>query len=42
MRWSSGLVSVVEAERDTTYAFPKKGTGGMLSVAFMKSILKRF
>ena len=42
VRWSSGPVSVVEAERDTTYVFPKKGTGGMLTVAFMKSMLKRF
>ena len=42
VRWSSGLVSVFEVERDTTYVFPKKGTGGTLTVAFMKSILKRF
>ena len=42
MRWSSGPVSVVEAERDTTYVFPEKGTGGTLNVAFTKSILKRF
>ena len=41
-RWSSGPVSVVEAERDTMYVFPKKGTGGTLTVVFMKSILKRF
>ena len=37
-----GSVSVVEAERDTTYVFRKKGTRGTLIVAFMKSILKRF
>ena len=42
VRLSSGLVSVVEAQRDTTYAFPKKRTGGTLTVAFMNSILKRF
>ena len=42
VRWSPGPVSVVEAERDTTYVFPKKGTGGMLTVVFMNSILKRF
>ena len=42
MRWSSGPVNVVEAERHTTYVFPKKGTGGMLTVVFMESILKRF
>ena len=42
VRWSSGPVSVVEAERDTTYVFPEKGTGGTLTVMFMKSILKRF
>ena len=35
MRWSSGPVSVVEAERDTTYVFPEKGTGGTLTVVFM-------
>ena len=33
---------MVEAERDTTYVFPEKGTGGTLTVVFMKSILKRF
>ena len=38
MRWSSGPVSV--AKRDTTYAFPEKGTGGAVAVPFMKSILK--
>ena len=37
-----GPISVVEAERDTTHVFPKNGTGGMLTVAFMNSILKRF
>ena len=42
VRWSSGPLSVVEAERDTTYLFPEKGTGGTLTVVFMKSILKRF
>ena len=42
VRWSSGPFSVVEAERDTTYVFPEKGTGGTLTVVFMKSILKRF
>ena len=42
LRWSSGPVSVVEAERDTTHVFPKKGTGGTLTIAFMNSILKRF
>ena len=42
MRWCFGPVSVVEAERDTTHVFPKKGTGRTLTVAFMKSILKRF
>ena len=42
VRWSSGPVSVVEVYRDTTYVFPKKGTGGTLSVAFVKPILKRF
>ena len=42
VRWSSGPVSVVEAERDTTYVFPKKGTGSTLTVAFTKSILKCF
>ena len=41
MRWSSGPVSVVEAERDTTYVFPKTGTGGTLAVGFLNSILKR-
>ena len=39
VRWSSGPVSVVEAERDTTYVFPEKGTGGALTVLFMKSML---
>ena len=42
MRWFSGPVSVVETERDTTYVFPKKGPGGTLIVAFMKSIVKCF
>ena len=42
MQWSSGPFSVVEVERDTTYVFPKKGTGGTLTVAFMNSIPKRF
>ena len=42
VRWPSGPVSVLEAERDTTYVFPKKGTGGTLTVVFMNSILKRF
>ena len=42
MRWSSGPVSVVEAKRDRTYGFPKRGTGGTLAVAFMNSILKCF
>ena len=42
MRWSSGPISVVEAERDTTYVFPRKGTGGTQTFVFMKSILKRF
>ena len=42
LRWSSGSVSVVGAQRDTTYAFHKKGTGGTLTVACMNSILKRF
>ena len=42
VRWSSGPVSVVEAERDTTYVFPEKGTGGTLMVVFMRSLLKRF
>ena len=42
VRWSSGPVSVVEAERDTTYVFPEKGTGGTLTVVLMKSLLKRF
>ena len=42
MRWSSGPVSVVEAKRDTTHMFVEKGTRGTLTVAFMKSILKRF
>ena len=42
MRWSSGPVSLVEAEKDTTYVFPEKGTGGTLTVVFMKSILKHF
>ena len=42
VRWSSGPGGVVEAERDTTYVFPEKGTGGILTVVFMKSILKRF
>ena len=42
LRRSSVPVSVVEAERDTAYAFPKKGTGDTLTVAFMDSILKRF
>ena len=42
MRWSSGPVSVVEAESDTTYVLPEKRTGGTLAVAFKKSILKRF
>ena len=40
--WSSGLVSVVVAERDTTYAFPKKGTGGTLPVVFVSYIVKFF
>ena len=39
--WSLGPLSVVEAERDTMYVFLEKGTGGTLTVAFMKSILKR-
>ena len=38
----SGPISVVEAERDTTYAFPKNGTVVTLTVAFMNSIPKRF
>ena len=42
MRWSSGPVNVVDAERDTTYVFPKEGTGGTLTVAFMNCIVKRF
>ena len=42
MRWSSSPVSVVEAERDTTYVLPEKVTMGTLTVAFMQSILKRF
>ena len=42
VRWSSGPVSVVEAQRDATYVFPEKGTAGTLIVVFMKSILKRF
>ena len=42
VRWSSGPVSVVEAERDTTYVFPEKGTGGTLTIVFKKSILNRF
>ena len=42
VRWSLGPVNVVEAERDATYVFPKKGTGGVLAVAVIKSILKRF
>ena len=42
VRWSSGPVCVVEAERDTTYVYPEKGTGGTLAVAFMKALLKRF
>ena len=42
MRRSSTPVSVVEAERDTTYMFPKKETGGTLAVAFMNFILKPF
>ena len=42
VRWSSGPVLVVEAERDTTYVFPKKGTGGTLPVTLMNSISKRF
>ena len=42
VRWSSGPVSVVEAESDTTYVFPEKETGGTLTVVFMKYILKRF
>ena len=42
MRWSSGPVSVVGAEGETTYSFPKKRTGGTLAVGFLNSILKRF
>ena len=42
MRCSSGPVNVLEAERDTTYVCPEKGTGGTLTVVFMKCILKRF
>ena len=42
MRRSSGPINVIEPDRDTTYVFPKKGTGSMLSVVFMNSILKRF
>ena len=42
VRWFSGPVSVVQAERDTTYVFPEKGTGGTLTIAFLKSILKCF
>ena len=41
VRWSSGPLSVVEAKTDTTYVFPEKGTGGTLTVVFMKSILNR-
>ena len=41
MRWSLGTVSVVEAKRDPTYAFPKKGIWGTLIIGFMNSILKR-
>ena len=37
-----GRVTVVEAARDTTYAFPKKRTGNLLTVAFMNSLLKHF
>ena len=36
------LRAVVEAQRDTTYLFPKKENGGMLTAAFMKSVPKRF
>ena len=42
VRWPLSPASVVEAERDTTYVFPEKGTGGTLTVAFMQSILTRF
>ena len=42
VRWSSGPISVVEANSDTTYVFPKKGTGGTLAIAFMNSTLKPF
>ena len=42
MQWASGPVTVVEAKRDTTYVFPKKGTRGTLIIAFMNCILKRF
>ena len=42
MRSSPGPVNVVEAERDTAYVFPEKGSRVTLNVAFIKSILKRF
>ena len=42
MRRSSGPVRVVEGQRDTRYLFPERGTGGTLTVAFMKYIPKRF
>ena len=31
-----------QAERDTMHVFSKRGSRGMLTIAFMKSILKRF
>ena len=42
MQWSSGSVSVVEAQRDTAHAFHKKGTEGTLTFVFMNCILKCF
>ena len=42
VRWSSDPTSVVEAERDTKYVPPEKGSGCTLTVVFMKSILKCF
>ena len=42
MRWYLAPVSVVEAKRDTTYVFPKRRTGGTLTVAFMNCILQCF
>ena len=39
---SSHLITAADAKRDTTYAFPEKGTRGTLTVVFMQSPEKNF